>query len=58
MIAVVDHIKIVDGKEILHSERILAKQNYKELLEDLHIQIELKRSKELTERNLYKVKDF
>ena len=52
MIAVVDQLRLVDGKEVLHSERIKAKQNINELLEDLHIQIERKRIKEISERKI------
>jgi len=47
LIAVVDQIKYVDGKEILNSERILAKQSYKDLLEDLRVKVEMKRVEEL-----------
>jgi len=44
----------VDGKEVVHSERIQAKQNFNELLEDLRVQIELKKIKEISERKRIK----
>jgi len=50
LIAVVDQIKYVDGKEILNSERILAKQSYKDLLEDLRVKVEMKRVEEIANR--------
>jgi len=49
LIAVVDQLRYVDGKEVVHSERIQAKQNFNELLEDLRVQIELKKIKEISE---------
>jgi len=58
MIAVVDQIKYVDGKEIMHSERIQAKQNFNELLEDLRVQIELKKIKKISERKTEIKKEF
>jgi hypothetical protein len=41
-IAIVDQIELFDGKEVLNSERILAKQRMQELQIELLTQIELK----------------
>jgi len=45
-IAMVDSIDFFDGKDVTHSERIVAKQNLNDLLVDLNTEIELKKLKE------------
>jgi len=43
LIAIVDQLDILDGKEVTPSERIQAKQNLEPLTVDLYTRIELKR---------------
>lgn len=43
MIAIVDQLDVLDGKEVTPSERIQAKQNLESLTIDLYTRIELKR---------------
>jgi len=45
-LAMVDSIDFLDGKDVTHSERIVAKQKLNELMVDLLTQIELKKLKE------------
>jgi len=47
-IALCEQIQFYDGKDVLHSERILAKQNLNDLLIDLNTEIEMKKFKEAT----------
>lgn len=50
-IAIVDQLNYLDGKDVVPSERILAKQRLPELLVELRTQVEMKRIKDENERN-------
>ena len=51
VIGIASQIEYYDGKEVTHSERIVAKQNVNDLLVELNTEIEMKKLRESTNSN-------